>query len=126
MSDAIVVKDLKRTFGTREEAGLPLTLKSACEWNDVSAVMASATIPQEVSWAFWDPMAPAKTTTLKMLGNLTPIGILHRTGFTPSNASAFKKQIVVMGQKKPAHLGSAAYRYLRVHRDLYEIPAPME
>lgn len=130
MSDAIVVKDLKRTFRHYEKKpGLLPTLKSVLwrEWNDVSAVDGvSFTIPQGSFVGFLGPNGAGKTTTLKMLsGILTPTaGSCTILGFTPSERKrAFKKQIgFVMGQKSQLIWDLPPTDTFVLHRDLYEIP----
>ncbi|MDD5041026.1 MAG: ATP-binding cassette domain-containing protein [Candidatus Peribacteraceae bacterium] len=130
MSDAIVVKDLKRTFRHYEKKpGLLPTLKSVLwrEWNDVNAVDGiSFQIPQGSFVGFLGPNGAGKTTTLKMLsGILSPTsGTCTVLGFTPSERKrAFKKQIgFVMGQKSQLIWDLPPTDTFVLHRDLYEIP----
>ncbi|OIO55576.1 hypothetical protein AUJ46_01245 [Candidatus Peregrinibacteria bacterium CG1_02_54_53] len=130
MTDAIVVKDLKRTFRHYEKKpGLLPTLKSVVwrEWNDVDAVDdVSFTIPQGSFVGFLGPNGAGKTTTLKMLsGILTPTsGSCTVLGFNPSDRKrAFKKQIgFVMGQKTQLIWDLPPTDTFVLHRDLYEIP----
>jgi len=130
MADAIIVKDLKRTFRHYEKkSGLLSTLKSVVwrEWQNVDAVDGvSFTIPQGSFVGFLGPNGAGKTTTLKMLtGILTPTsGSCKVLGFTPHERKrAFKKQIgFVMGQRSQLIWDLPPIDTFVLHRDLYEIP----
>ena len=130
MSDAIIVKDLKRTFRHYEKkSGFLPTLKSVVwrDWQETNAVDGiSFTIPQGSFVGFLGPNGAGKTTTLKMLsGILTPSsGSCKVLGFTPHERKrAFKKQIgFVMGQKSQLIWDLPPTDTFVLHRDLYEIP----
>ncbi|MDD5075426.1 MAG: ATP-binding cassette domain-containing protein [Candidatus Peribacteraceae bacterium] len=130
MSDAIIVRGLKRTFRHYEKkTGLLSTLKSVVwrEWQNVNAVDGvSFTIPQGSFVGFLGPNGAGKTTALKMLtGILTPTsGSCSVLGFTPHERKrAFKKQIgFVMGQRSQLIWDLPPMDTFTLHRDLYEIP----
>jgi len=130
MTDAIIVKNLSRTFRHYEKKpGLLPTIKSVLwrEWNQVQAVSdISFMIPQGSLVGFLGPNGAGKTTTLKMLsGILTPTsGTCTVLGFTPHERKrAFKKQIgFVMGQKSQLIWDLPPTDTFVLHRDLYEIP----
>jgi len=130
MTDAIVVKNLRRTFRHYEKPpGLFGTLRSVVwrKWTDVHAVDdISFSIPEGSFVGFLGPNGAGKTTTLKMLsGILSPsAGSCSVLGFTPYQRKRdFRKQIaLVMGQKSQLIWDLPPSDTFVLHRDLYEIP----